>query len=324
MKKLALGLSLCLGLGLGGNVTSWDAIAFAQTEVVQEDSNAVNSSVGVVLLEAGTGEKQELRLRPEVGETQTLNVAVKMNIEMFFGGMSMPSIPDMTTQLTLKSVVTDVKDNGDIEAEFIYTDISVLPGESIEIPPEVIEAMNTELTTLIGTKGTFLLDDRGRTKAINLELAEDVNPMFENTLNQLMASFENISSPLPEEAVGVGAMWQVEQEINLNGLMLDQTAVYTLEDRTNETVVLSMIINQSGEKQQFTPLGLSESMIVDLVSLESTGTGKLTMSLSQLLPINADMNLVTRSQMNIPTDRENATTSMRTNTEMDLIMISEN
>lgn len=324
MKKLALGLSLCLGFSLGGSPISLDAIAFAQTEVVQDESRAINSPVRVVLLEAGEGAKQELRLRPEVGTTQTLDVAVKMNVETFFGGMSMPSIPDMTTQLTIESVVTDVQENGDIEAMFVYTDMSVLPSETIDIPPEIIEAMNAELATLIGTKGTLLLDDRGRTQAINIELAEDVSPMFENTLNQLMASLENIASPLPEEAVGVGAMWQIEQEMDINGLALEQTAIYTLEDRTNDTVVLSMTIDQTAEQQQFTPLGLPQDMMVDLVSLEGVGTGNLTMSLSQLLPINADLNLNTRSQMNLPNPEENKTTSMRTNTEMDLIMMSGN
>ncbi|MFP4007069.1 MAG: hypothetical protein ACLFV6_03545 [Spirulinaceae cyanobacterium] len=324
MKKSLLGLSLFLGLGLGGSLGEMGAIALAQTETIETTSQEINAPVSVMLIEAGEGEKQELRLRPEIGVTQTLDVAVQMNIETFFGGMSMPSIPDMMTELTIESVVNSVKANGDIEAEFVYTNIVVLPSETVEIPPEIIEAMNAELAPLIGTKGTMLLDDRGRTKSLSLELAEDVNPMFANTVNQLMASLENISSPLPEEAVGVGAVWQIEQEVNLNGLEIDQTAIYTLEDRTNETVTLSMVIDQSADEQRINPLGLPADIEVDLVSLESTGTGNLTLNLAQLFPVEAVMNLVTRSQMNLPNPEENATTSMRTNTQMDLMMMSGN
>jgi hypothetical protein len=322
MKKSLLGLSLFLGLGLGGSLGESGAIALAQTETIETTSQGINAPVSVMLIEAGEGTKQELRLRPEVGETQALNVAVKMDIETFFGGMSMPSIPDMTTEITIKSVVTDVKANGDIEAEFVYTNMAVLPSEAVEIPPEVMEAMNAELATFIGTKGTLLLDDRGRTKSLNMELAEDVNPMFENTVNQLMASFENMSSPLPEEAVGLGAVWQIEQALNINGLEIDQTTIYTLQDRTEETVTLSMVIAQTADEQRINPLGLPVDIKVDLVSLESTGNGNLTMNLAQLFPLEAAMNLVTRSQMNLPNPEENATTSMRTNTVMDLIMMS--
>lgn len=324
MKKLAFGLSLLLGLGLEVSSVGIDAIASAQTEMTETNSQAIRSPVRVVLIEGGEGVKQELRLRPEVGETQTLNVAVKMNIETFFGGMSMPSVPNMTTEVTIESVITDVKENGDIEAEFVYTDMAVVPGETIEIPPEVIEAMNAELAPLIGTKGTVLLDDRGRTKSIRLDLDENVNPMFETTINQLMASLENISSPLPEEAVGVGAVWQIEQGVNVNGLELDQTAIYTLENFTEDTVILSMVIDQTADEQKFTPLGLPANIEVDLVSLESTGTGNFTMNLTQLFPIEGAMNLETRSQMNLPNPEENATTSMRTNTQMDLMMMSGN
>ena len=325
MKKLAFGLSLLLGLGFGESLGEMGAIASAQTEISENHSEAINSPVSVVLIEAGEGEKQELRLRPEVGETQTLNMSIQMNIETFFGGMSMPSIPDVTTTLTIESVVTDVKENGDIQAEFIYTNTAVLPSETVEIPPEVIEEMNAKIATLIGTKGIILLDNRGLTKSLNIEVSEDIDPLVENTVDQLLInSFENMSSPLPEEAVGVGAVWQIEQDVNLNGLELDQTAVYTLENRTEDTVTLSMIIEQTAEEQQFTPWGLPAEMAVDLVSLESTGTGDFTMNLTQLFPVEAAMNLVTRSQMNLPNLEENATTSMRTNTEMDLMMMSGN
>lgn len=324
MKKLAFGLSLLLSLGLEVSPIGIDAIASAQTEMTETNSRAIRSPVRVVLIEEGEGVKQELRLRPEVGETQTLNVAVKMNIETFFGGMSMPSVPDMTTKLTIESVITDVKENGDIEAEFVYTDMTVLPGETIEIPPEVTEAMNAELASLIGAKGTVLIDDRGRTQSIRLDLAENVNPMFENTVDQLMASLENISSPFPEEAVGVGAVWQIEQGMNVNGLELDQTAIYTLENRTEDTITLSMVIDQTADEQKFTPLGLPIDIEVDLVSLESTGTGNLTMNLTQLFPVEAGMNLETRSQMNLPILQEDATNSIQTNTKMDLMMMSEN
>jgi hypothetical protein len=322
-KNIALGLSIFVAFGLGGNAIEPTAIASPGVEVSQGVTSPEHAGTSVVLIDSGEGIKQELRLRPVVGTRQVLNLDMLMNIEVFFGGMSLPTMPNMVTKLTMESAIAAIKDNGDIEAEFTYLDLAVVPGQEIEIPPEIVEAMNAELAKFIGTKGTLILDSRGRTKSINLELPQTVDPMFRESIDQMMASLENISSPLPEEPIGIGAVWQVTQNVKLNGLTIDQTAVYTLKERENDVITLSMSLQQNAAEQKFKPVGLPIDIELDLVALNSTGTGTLTLSLAQLFPIQAAMKLATQSEMNIPNPESGRTSSMRTIMQMDLMMMSE-
>ena len=47
-------------------------------------------------------------------------------------------------------------------------------------------------------------------------------------MDQMKDSFSSVAAPLPEEAVGPGARWEVKMPIKSQGMTIDQTATYEL------------------------------------------------------------------------------------------------
>src|SRR5262249_44907677 len=148
-------------------------------------------------------------------------------------------LPGMT--MIMDSTVKSVSASGEIEYEMAMTDASVAdePG----VIPQVAEAMKTSLAGLKGLSGTGTMSNRGQNLGTDFKVPASADPQTRQAIEQMRESVANLSSPLPEEAVGPGAKWTVRTMPKSQGLTIDQTATYQLVsvegDRLNEKVTIA-------------------------------------------------------------------------------------
>ena len=238
----------------------------------------------VKLLQAGAKPRKKLRLHPKPGDQQTVEMTLKMAMDIQVG--EMPSQPmkmplmKMTMNLTVKSVSHDAS----ITYEMVMTDVSV--ADEADALPQVVEAMKSSLAGLKGLSGTGVMSDRGLNQCLEMKVPPGADAQLRQALEQAKNAFSQMAAPLPEAAVGPGAIWEFKEPIVSQGMTMDQTATYQLLSREGQRVSLKSTIVQSAAKQKIQNPAV-QGLQLDLTSMAGNGKGDLTLELLKTLPLMA-------------------------------------
>ena len=301
MKKLLFISSVVfLIAGFGAKSQSTYVSANQPSEVTQisQQSTSNSAKTSVELLNAGAEPRRELRFTPAVNATQTVSMTLDVGITMFIKGEAPPPIVDTpAVELKMETEVTQVDANGDIYVDFSYSEVNVVANPNT--PTELVNAMRSQLQKLVSFQGSFIVDAQGNTKDIYFDVPEDLDPITKQMLEQMSNSLKQISSPLPPEAIGVGAKWQVPNSLTINGMTINQTATYELVSLEDDIATLEVAIKQDAAAQTINPPRVPPSASIQLESLDSQGQATITIGLSQIMPISAIMSLDSNTQMKI-------------------------
>ncbi|MBE9042540.1 hypothetical protein IQ235_17355 [Oscillatoriales cyanobacterium LEGE 11467] len=192
--------------------------------------------------------------------------------------------------MTFELTVTEVADNGDIEYELYCTQVDVVGGA-----PDVRDIVQAQLQSLVGTGGTFTIDNRGHVRSANMVLPENAAPALQQVFEQLSSSFEQLSTPLPEEAVGIGAQWSLVQNINVTAIDLTQNVTYELVQLQDNVATFNIEVEQFAESQPIVSPELPPGVTTTLNSMDSKGVGQVTMQLDRLMPVRSNLSLQTNT-----------------------------
>ena len=213
------------GVGTGTNAPEANAAPSVATST---------STTQVKLLEAGAEPRKVLRLHPSPGDKQTLRLTMKMAMETKMGGTQGQAmkLPGMTMNMDV--TVKDVSDKGDITYEVVMGDTSVAddPGGA----PQLAELMKAALGGAKGMSGTGTVSSRGLSQRDGVQSAawrRRPNPP-DNGSDEGFLLFAG--GPLPEEAAGPGARWEVRRPIKSQGMAIDQTETRELVSIDGERV----------------------------------------------------------------------------------------
>jgi hypothetical protein len=244
----------------------------------------------IKLLDAGSGEKRALRFTAEKGLKKTLGMTMGMTMSLDMGGQEMKQkIPVLDMALDLE--VTDVAKNGDIRYEFKMVEPKVVDDGTT--PPAMVEAIRGAITGMAGLSGSALVTNRGFTKEADIKAPPNMNPQLSQFLDSFKQSVRQMSAPVPEEPVGVGAKWETTTTMNQNGMKLTQVAISELVSLEGNVMKLKITISQSAPKQKITTQGVT----VDLDHYKGSGGGETTLDLSQVVPSSARIDLTSDMQM---------------------------
>lgn len=265
----------------------------------------------VKLLGAGNGEKKELRVAPKPGTSETFQMVMNMDMTMDMGGMGQipQTVPPIVMVMTAD--VKSVDANGDIHYSYTLADASV--GEGAD--PTMAKMMTDEMKKMVGTKGTVVVSNRGFTKQADLIPAPGLDP---EQLGQMQKSMQHASAPFPVEPVGVGAKWQVSQNIEDNGLKLNQVTTYTLTERTGDVVVLQAELVQKADGQSINAAGLPPGATASLESFESAGSGTSTLSMGHLFPTASTLKHGMKTRMKINAQGQEMSMGMSMNLGLEM------
>jgi hypothetical protein len=302
MKKKTLFLaSLCLATA-GWAIELSPASLSAETPlVVQQPAGGVSAPAAnsktaqVELLNPGVEPRQQLRLKPAIDVKETTVMTLKMDMEISALGRSSPAKSPVSV-MTFETKVTKIDPNGDIHYESAYTNVDIT-GDTGNTPPAVRDAMRSTLKSMVGMKGSFIMDNRGFNKGGNFILPEGADNNLKQMVRQMSKSLEQVASPLPAEAVGKGAKWRVSSSSDFSGLNVNDISTYELASWQDGVASVNVSIEQQANPQNITSPQLPAGTTLTLKSLASQGRGATTMRFDRLMPVRSTWSVSSNSEM---------------------------
>lgn len=156
----------------------------------------------ITLIDAGAEPRRELRLELSEGSEHGFTMEVMQAQQLHLDGQPGPEV-EMTFAFDIGSTVHSVED-GVNEVEMTYDAVRLVDAGSLG--PAQVQQFESTMAGMVGLSFFTTIDDRGTTLATDIPRDfPDMGP----EINQMLEEFEAPSIPLPVDAVGVGARWEV-------------------------------------------------------------------------------------------------------------------
>lgn len=239
---------------------------------------AADSAAGdttVVLLDAGAEPRTELRLMiaPSCGEITTFTQV--QEVFQSLDGATTPSAGPIGNVIEMATSATPNGDDYDVRAEVISA------AAAPDTPPAVAAGLDAQLASLVGLTTVTTMTDRGvqLPGTTRVEGGEALGP-----LRETVEAVAQTQSPLPVEAVGVGARWETVGVVDVQGLMVTTTT--TTEVVAIEGTIVDLTVTGTQD------VAIGSIMRVQGTSAEvtewtSTTTGSITLDLATISPISS-------------------------------------
>ncbi|MGD1910666.1 MAG: hypothetical protein ACFB2X_07375 [Rivularia sp. (in: cyanobacteria)] len=298
-KSFLVGSIICTLAGVG--VQPLINPAFAQTtqsntQLENQLSPSLQPKSQVKLITPGVQPRQILRFTPQAGSKQTADMQMDMDMSMSMNGNPVPKFQMPGTSLKFNTVVNKVEPNGDIYYEFSYPNVDLV-GQS-NLPPSALQGMRREMKKIQGFKGNAIVDNMGRTKKADFVVPVNLNPALKQILDQMKSSITELSAPIPKQAIGKGAKWQVTSQMKFNGINLQQTANYELVDIKDGIATMNISLTQqaAGIQKMVLPQ-MPKGTTMTLQSYNATGGGQAKISLNRIMPLSTSIKTNTNAKM---------------------------
>lgn len=235
----------------------------------------------VRLLDAGAEPRADLSYAIAKGPAPKLGMAMDMAVSMKAGGQkNEATLPRMG--MTLDGSVGETNDAGEWKINAGLVGITV-EGKSAETE-QLAAAMRPQVQAMKGLAIHYWLSPKGRVRDVKIELPKGFPPAAQSLVEGLNQSFESMVAPLPAEAVGVGAKWQVVSRMAASGADLLQSATYTLKARDGLKATLDVTTTQLSASDTLKALGSPPGSVTRVKSFSSGGTGTTRIDTTSVVP----------------------------------------
>ncbi len=240
------------------------------------ETSGADQGPTVTLLDPGAEPRSPLRFDLPAG-TSSMTTTQTQQIDQTFNGDAQPTAA--FGFLFVMQIDTVATAEG-YEVTSTVTSAGSGPGTAAD----VAAALDESLAALVGFRSVSLIDDRGRILSAEIDEASLAGAPAEvaDIMRQLGES-NQVAAPLPDEAVGVGARWQVEQRLELNGIALVQTTEYTLTAIDGPVLTIEVSGSQTPIETTVELPGL-EGVDVEILEWTTSTTGSLIIDLASVVP----------------------------------------
>jgi len=252
----------------------------------QAKATGADSVTQVKLIKAGSEPRRVLRLHANPGDKQTVSMTIKMGMDMKIGEMENPAMKLPTMNMSMDVAIQSVSDDGNVKYDVVMTDAGI--AEDPGVLPQVAEALKSSFAGLKGVTGSGTVSSRGFNKGTDLKASSGINPQIQQAIEQMKQSFSSLWTPLPEEPVGPGAKWEAKTPMKSQGMTFEQTTSYALVSLEGESLVAKTEIVQSASNQRIQSPAMP-ALKLDLTKMVGTGTGGVTLDLTRLMPLKANL-----------------------------------
>ena len=233
------------------------------------------------LLEAGAEPRKVLRLHPQPGDKQTMSLTMRIAMDIQAGQAPSQSIKMPTIRMTRDTTVKSVSPAGDILYDVVMGDAEVAAEEGAN--PQIVQALKSAFSGFKGLSGSATTSDRGFGKGTEMKTPAGSDPQLRQVVDQMRDSFARLSVPLPEEAVGPGARWEVKMPLKSQGMTIDQTTAYQLVSIEGDRVTVKDTVEQRASNQKIQNPALP-GLVLDLTKMVGKGSDDMALDLTRLLP----------------------------------------
>jgi len=215
-----------------------------------------------------------------------LQLAMDVEMGMESGDLKVPA-SKMPRMLMVFNFTAGARAGSDWPVEGKLTKVSLdAHGAQQE---QIAKLLSPQLGSVEGLAMNYFIDDRGRTRDVTIKLPQKLDGIADQMLTGLAQTADSMSSPLPKEAIGIGAKWEVLARIDANGADILQVTTYTLEKRDGKVLSLDAAVRQFAAKEATNPPGMPEGATARLLSYKSFGSGKPVFDLGDVAPISGSV-----------------------------------
>ena len=254
----------------------------------------------IEVINTGVNPKIPLRLTPKVNQTEKAKLTLNVDTQVLLKNKSVPTPKMPQLLVTLETTVTNVEKNGNIGFKFTISDAQVINDKNT--PEKIVKSITENIKQIEGFGGNFVVDNQGNPKSSKFNFPKQTNPMLQQLVEQINSSVQQIAGPLPTESVGVGAKWNVIQNMSSSMITFDQTTTYEIVSLKDGKATLKVGLKQTAPPQNLRLPGLPPRSNFAVKSYTATGEGQVMMTLNQLLPISSDIKMTSNidGQLTLP------------------------
>lgn len=238
----------------------------------------------ITVLSTGTGPKRAVRYRAAAGARDRIEMSMQMSIDVDVPEIGPQHFEPPPVRIVMDIDVDDVAANGDITSSMEMVSASM---EGAGMPPGMLDMLK-------GLSGVLVISDRGLVRSMQLDTSRIANPAVEQVLSSM--GFDRLATPMPEQAVGVGAKWEVVQTIDANNMQTNQKSSYELVAMDATSMTFDVTVEQSAAPQKMALPGVP--MEASLVSMAGEGRGRMTLP-DGALALFGDMTITSRVVMDV-------------------------
>ena len=273
---------------------------------------AVGAPPLVVLLEAGAAPRGDLSYGLSKGSSQPMAMAMNMAVGVKAKGQSMPSMPMPRMTMTFDTLTADKSGAGEFRIESRLTGTAVEPNGGQQ--EQMARALRPQIDAMKGLAMNYWVDPKGHVHDVKLDMPPSVPPAAQQLMNGMSQSFESMVTPLPQEAVGVGARWQVVSRLATGGADILQAAVYTLKSRSGARAMLDVTLLQLAASDTIHTPQMPAGMSAKVKSFSSTGKGATQLDLKSVAPESGTLALTTAMEISVQGAGSDETSLVETTT----------
>ena len=272
---------LVLGIVASG-LTHAQSQPQAQPKMTMAGYPAPGSPATITVASTGAEPKTRLRYKVAAGQNFAMEIATNMSVTVAVEGMAIPAMDMPVMKMTANIAVKNVAANGDITYDLAFSEMTAegKPG----MDPSLVAMVQGAASQITQLKGTLVVSDRGVTKSGDIDVNKVTDPNLRQTLTSLASQLESLSVPLPEEAVGVGAKWEVRQALNAAGVQMFQRMEAELASIDASSVTLRIKSEQTTPPQPINNPSLPAGATVEIEKMSGTGAGTMKLQFDSLVP----------------------------------------
>jgi hypothetical protein len=235
----------------------------------------------VRLLDPGAEPRADLSYAIAKGPAPKLGMDMDMAVSVKAGGhVNEAKLPKMGMTLDGSTNETNAAGEWKILASLVGITID---GKGAQAE-QMAAAMRPQIESMKGLGINYWLNPKGRVRDVKIELPKGFPPAAEALVQGLNQSFESMVAPLPIEAVGLGAKWQVVSRMAASGADLLQSATYTLKARDGARATLDVVTTQVSASDTIKALGAPGGALTRVKSYSSGGTGTTKIDTTSVVP----------------------------------------
>jgi hypothetical protein len=222
------------------------------------------------LLDAGAEPREKITYAFTKGATQKVEIVLDIGVKLTAAGQNVPAgnMPRMTMLMELTA--GDKNDAGDVLVTGKLVKLGLEPEGADQ--KQIADALKTELDSIKGLPLSYFVTPRGRTHDLKMD-ASKFGTGAEQVMQGMTQSMASMVTQFPDEAIGLGASWQVVSRISSAGADILQYETYTLDKRESSKLGLSVSIAQLAATDKVGVPGMPGGASATLTSFRSVGSG---------------------------------------------------
>lgn len=247
------------------------------------------AAFSIALLDDGREPRRPLRYPSDPPPPQKMSLSLRVAMKMEVPGSPIPPVSMPGLRLLIELTARDQDDS--VRYEFTVTDADLTGVEQAH--PSLVAAMRKGVDSLVGAAGSVTVDPRGFQHDLSIGLPSGIGQELTQFMSSAKLAIGQMAVPLPEQAIGVGAKWQVEENIAQDGIQVRQKTYYELLAMDGPRLQIRTQTVQSAEQQKAALPGLPSGVSAKVLSLRGAGAGESEVDLRRLVPGSAREELET-------------------------------